>query len=327
MSEAVPQTNWVIKMKKDFLKTLLSSVALLLICLSSVHAATDQYEPDNTSAGATSIQPGVSAAHSISPNTDEDWVSFNLQKTENIQLKTTGPTTGGIQMTLFDHNLTVIKDDGNFAHPNIKREALSPGTYYARIKHYPGHGEVSQYNIVLTTTTGDGDPFEPNNVSADATRIQPGTTTGFNIIPENDKDWITFTATTLSKLKLEVTGPTTGMALTLYDHNLAKLDDSRSFAYPKITYDKLPPGTYYAKLETYPPNHGSIDQYNINLNLHAGASVFDVDGNGDVDALTDGLLILRHAFGFSGDALINNAVADGASRKSAAQIKAYLESK
>jgi len=51
----------------------------------------------------------------------------------------------------------------------------------------------------------------------------------------------------------------------------------------------------------------------------------DIDGNGDIDALTDGLLILRYLFGLQGDTLINGVVADDAIRKTAEEIEAHLE--
>jgi hypothetical protein len=50
----------------------------------------------------------------------------------------------------------------------------------------------------------------------------------------------------------------------------------------------------------------------------------DIDGNTQTAPLEDGLLILRHLFGFSGDALISNAVGPGCSRCDAATIKTYL---
>ena len=52
----------------------------------------------------------------------------------------------------------------------------------------------------------------------------------------------------------------------------------------------------------------------------------DVDGNGKIDALTDGLLILRYLFGLDGDPLITNVVAQDAVRDTAAEIEAHLES-
>ena len=51
----------------------------------------------------------------------------------------------------------------------------------------------------------------------------------------------------------------------------------------------------------------------------------DIDGNGDIDALTDGLLTLRYLFGLQGDTLINGVVAGDATRTSAEQIEAYLK--
>jgi hypothetical protein len=51
----------------------------------------------------------------------------------------------------------------------------------------------------------------------------------------------------------------------------------------------------------------------------------DIDGNVDIDALTDGLLTLRYLFGLQGDTLINGVVADDATRKTAEEIEAHLE--
>jgi hypothetical protein len=51
----------------------------------------------------------------------------------------------------------------------------------------------------------------------------------------------------------------------------------------------------------------------------------DIDGNGEIDALTDGLLTLRYLFGLQGDTLINGVVAGDATRKTAGEIEAHLE--
>ncbi len=55
-----------------------------------------------------------------------------------------------------------------------------------------------------------------------------------------------------------------------------------------------------------------IDGYFANIR-----PVLDIDGNGHVDALTDGLLIVRYMFGFRGTALIAGAVGSGATRTTA----------
>jgi hypothetical protein len=69
--------------------------------------------------------------------------------------------------------------------------------------------------------------------------------------------------------------------------------------------------------------------------LETAMSTFgDIDGNGAVDALTDGLLLIRSLFGFTGDALILGAVGDStttgavsdATRTTAAEIQTYIDS-
>ena len=60
------------------------------------------------------------------------------------------------------------------------------------------------------------------------------------------------------------------------------------------------------------------------VNVPSQAGPMDIDQNGQVDPLTDGLLLLRYMFGLRGAALIQGAVAAGAPRNTAALIEAYL---
>lgn len=55
--------------------------------------------------------------------------------------------------------------------------------------------------------------------------------------------------------------------------------------------------------------------------------LLDIDGNNSADALTDGLLIIRHLLGLTGDALISGAVdLQFGTRKLAPEIQSYLQS-
>ena len=54
--------------------------------------------------------------------------------------------------------------------------------------------------------------------------------------------------------------------------------------------------------------------------------LLDVDGNGTVDALTDGLLIVRYLSGLRGDALTAGAIGPGATRFQNSDIEQYLQS-
>ena len=52
----------------------------------------------------------------------------------------------------------------------------------------------------------------------------------------------------------------------------------------------------------------------------------DIDGDGESKPLTDGLLLIRYLFGFSGDSLISGAIGVGAERDTAEEVEAYIKS-
>ena len=63
-----------------------------------------------------------------------------------------------------------------------------------------------------------------------------------------------------------------------------------------------------------------LDRYDCN-----GCFDFDIDLDGETAALTDGLLVLRHLFGFSGATLTEGAVTSSATRSDADTIASYLD--
>lgn len=69
-----------------------------------------------------------------------------------------------------------------------------------------------------------------------------------------------------------------------------------------------------------PQLHESCD------NSDSQYATFDIDQSGSVDALSDGLILLRYFFNFRGEALIAGVISPNANRTSAADIEAYIES-
>ena len=55
-------------------------------------------------------------------------------------------------------------------------------------------------------------------------------------------------------------------------------------------------------------------------------SVLDIDASGDVDPLTDGLLILRSMFGLTDNELVTGILSDRCSECSPLQIESYISS-
>ena len=51
----------------------------------------------------------------------------------------------------------------------------------------------------------------------------------------------------------------------------------------------------------------------VSLDSSDALGYLDIDGNGQTDALTDGLLILRYMFGLTGNALVTSAISTDAS--------------
>ena len=62
---------------------------------------------------------------------------------------------------------------------------------------------------------------------------------------------------------------------------------------------------------------GRIDDFSEGL---------DVDADGETKALTDGLMIIRRLFGFSGSTLTNGAVSNTAQRTDPVEIAEYIDS-
>ena len=62
----------------------------------------------------------------------------------------------------------------------------------------------------------------------------------------------------------------------------------------------------------------------VAFSCKSGCFSFDVDENLEAQPLTDGLLVIRHLFGFSGESLTSGAVSGEANRDASEAIAGYL---
>ena len=81
--------------------------------------------------------------------------------------------------------------------------------------------------------------------------------------------------------------------------------------------DEYPEDAYYATTEDF-------EEANDMERLGKYALIADVNGDGTVDALTDGLLMLRYMFNMRGDRLIEDMITDGSVRNTAKEVEEYL---
>ena len=73
------------------------------------------------------------------------------------------------------------------------------------------------------------------------------------------------------------------------------------------------------------PNRSTAADISAYLQAARDNLDLDIDGNGAVTALTDGLLLLRYQFGFRGNSLIQGAIGDNATRTTAVDIESFLD--
>jgi hypothetical protein len=64
----------------------------------------------------------------------------------------------------------------------------------------------------------------------------------------------------------------------------------------------------------------------INVHGDTAGPILDIDDNGAVDALTDGLMVMRYLLGLTGPSLTTNALGANAQRTDPAAIGAYIDS-
>jgi len=119
----------------------------------------DAFEPDNTRPTAKRLLPGASQGRSIFPAGDVDWVYFDIFRTSEVRIETSGPI-GNSQMGLFTEAGTQIEfnDDtqpGFFS--KIDRlcgiDPLGPGRYLVRINNFDIRETVPSYTLSLTVTS------------------------------------------------------------------------------------------------------------------------------------------------------------------------------
>jgi hypothetical protein len=227
---------------------------------------------------ATPLTAGViKTDNSIIPANDQDWFTFELDSIENIELKTSGPTTN-LHMRLYDQNLVSLDNDTGYStHPVVTKEELSPGTYFVLIQNR--NSSVSEnpgYNLTLKTTVANGDNFEADNVGANANQIGGNSPQSHSIVPANDIDWITFTVTQTDDIEIKTSGPTPGLLIKLYDHNFAFLTQDNGFTNSHALINTtLNAGVYYLRIEDYSHNNEN-PAYNVRVSgLHIAPLPFD----------------------------------------------------
>ena len=122
-------------------------------------AATNDYEPDNSSGQARSITSGTPQTRSIVPKTDVDWIKFQLTVTSGVLLETSGTLFADTRISLYDGSLTPIEyndDDGIDFFSYIDRlcavDTLPAGTYFVKVEEFSNDAEIPTYHLAFDSS-------------------------------------------------------------------------------------------------------------------------------------------------------------------------------
>ncbi len=137
-------------------------VVLLSGCNQALIAAgvvppLDQYENDDNRLTASSIEVFDVQERTISPFTDDDWISFEAVSGESYVIETFAPLDADFlpadtTMTLYNSSFTLLEQDddgGGEGFSLIEFTANSTDTYYIRVQGFlrasPGPYDISLF--------------------------------------------------------------------------------------------------------------------------------------------------------------------------------------
>lgn len=251
----------------------------------------DVFEPDNSLAQAHPFAVGNTEVHAFCVANDDDWVSFSA-------------TAGAM------YRIAIL--DGNFpwwAEPSLYRsdgtlllnyltgsawKAPTTGTYYLKIRHALGNGDLSYtYKLsIMTVTTPCSDTYEPDNSSAQLHAFTVGYTEAHAFCVQYDDDWVSFSAKAGAAYRIETLELAPWLSTKLYLYASDKVTQiaedqgppQLTGSYPSVlTFTPTTAGTYYVKVREFgnagDPTHTyklRITQANLLLNPS-----FEADTNND----------------------------------------------
>jgi len=123
-------------------------------CIPHQDCQLDAYEPDDYMVNATPLYPFEPQAHSLCPQGDHDWWSFNLQEAAQVTLETFGEY-GDTVMWLYTDDGDEIGFDDDAGQDLFSRIVidLPAGSYRVQVQEFSDYGIIETYYINLSTET------------------------------------------------------------------------------------------------------------------------------------------------------------------------------
>lgn len=160
----------------------------------------DEWEPDDSRTEANLIEIGETQKHNLHLTGDRDWLYFQAEAGRAYVLETSGL---GSEMDTVIHlydelgNELASDDDGadEFPASQLWWVAREDDALYAMVRGFADseEGPGTDYDVSLRSGGGfEMDQYEPDDSSAEASRISIGDTQSHNWHVSGDEDWISF---------------------------------------------------------------------------------------------------------------------------------------
>jgi len=277
---------------------------------------------------------------------DKDWYRFILSGdgTDANSVSLVSDTTAGLTLELYkageNGSLAVNSAAVATGTESVSLAGQTPGTYFVKVAGNAPNPEYSlKVNAPAAAISRGGEGIVPdalegngnNNSQAKASDLGGlGPNDSLSIpglnITAGDEDWYTITPTRIPErypnaITINFDNAQGDLNLALYKADGTLIDSSLTSDrnYESISF---PTGDDPVYIKVFGKDGATT---NPNYTLDVVRRELDIDGNGQADALTDGLLSLSSLFGFTEDSLTDGKVASDGQRIYPDEISNYLE--
>ena len=176
---------------------------------------TDSHEPDNACMQAKQILMNTPQSHTLWPQGDEDWVTFQVDGNRDyvIQALALGADAQpSLELHLDCNAPTSISASPNFSGTSVTWHADASGTAYVRVSQLSGYYGPNM-GYTLSVTPQEACYSEPNNICRASTPmiVGNGATRQGNFCVVGDRDWYSFAVRAGASYDIDVTSQTPGV--------------------------------------------------------------------------------------------------------------------